>query len=41
MRRILVLVMVVLALAAVAGVAGAEHGGEIPPIQVTSSRAGR
>ena len=40
MRKLMVLVMVILALGALAGAAAAEHGGTIPPM-ITSSWGGR
>lgn len=40
-RRLMVLALVVVALAAVAGTAAAESGGVIPPIRMMSWGAGR
>lgn len=41
MRRLLVLGLVLVALAAVAGTAVAEHGGVIPPMRTMSWGPGR
>lgn len=40
MRKLLVLALVVMALASVAGIASAEPGGELPPLRMMSTWRG-